>query len=48
MMAHHRDADAAGDFPEKEMVGKAAQVNPATISRLEMKPLWDGGRLVDE
>ena len=24
MMAHDRDADAAGDFPEEEMIGKAS------------------------
>ena len=48
MMAHHRDADAARDFPEEEMIGKAPQINPPPVSLLEMEALRIGCCLADE
>jgi hypothetical protein len=48
MMAHDSDADAAGDFPEKEMVGETFQVDAPPVSRLEVETLWVRAGLVDE
>ena len=44
MMAHNRDAYAAGDFPEEEW--EAPQVDPAAVSHLEVEALRVGGGLV--
>jgi hypothetical protein len=48
MMAYDRNADAAGDFPEKEMIREALQIDPPPVSPLEMEPSWIGCSLVDE
>ena len=48
MMAYHSNADAAGDFPEEEMIWKAPQIDPSPISLLEMESLRMGSSLVDE
>ena len=37
MVAYNRDADSVGDFPKKEEIREASQVDPPTALRLEMK-----------
>ena len=48
VVANCRDADAAGDFPEQEMVGEASQVHPSAVARLEMETARVVRRPVDE
>jgi hypothetical protein len=48
MMAHYANADAAGDFAEKEMKGKALEVGPATAACVEMEAVRVRGGLTDE
>ena len=48
MMTYHSNADAAGDFPEEKMIGKAPQIDPSPIARLAMESLRMGRRLADE
>jgi hypothetical protein len=48
MMPHHHDADAAGDFPEKEVVREPPQIDPPPASSLEVKALRMGDGLMDE
>jgi len=48
MMAHNRDAYAAGDFPEEEMIGKTPQVDPTAVSRRDVEALWVCSGLLDE
>jgi len=48
MVAHDRDADAAGDFPKEEVIGETPQVDPPPVPRLEMKVLRVGGGSLDE
>ncbi len=48
MMAYHSDADAAGDFPEEEMIGKAPPIHPTPIPPLEMETPRMGRRLADK
>ena len=48
VVSNDRDADAIGDFPKKEVIWEAPQINPSTVSHFEMKTLRTGGGLLDQ